>query len=102
MPEAGSPAIGPGKTRFPRNVIGRGTLSDPAGHSTNAAGAATLPAEPTADAGGAYRKQMAHVLYQLHCAFPMLGGDERLEIYNEVWARLLERRGAGFWPDDLR
>src|SRR4051812_78792 len=46
---------------------------------------------------------MAHVLFKLRCAFPRLGGDERLEIYDEVWARLLERGSAeGFWPDDLR
>ena len=44
---------------------------------------------------------MAYVLYRLRCEFPKLSGDERLEIYNEVWTRLLERSRSGFWPDDL-
>ena len=60
------------------------------------------PADAARDTGAAYREQMAYVLYQLRCEFPRLSGDERLEIYNEVWTRLLERSRSGFWPDDLR
>jgi hypothetical protein len=77
-------------------------LSERADHSTDSAGAATLSPMAAPDPDRAYREQMAHVLYQLRLAFPRLGGDDRLEIYDEVWTRLLERRREGFWPDDLR
>ena len=53
-------------------------------------------ADAARDSGAAYREHMAYVLYRLRCEFPRLSGDERLEVYNEVWTRLLERSRSGF------
>lgn len=52
--------------------------------------------------GAAYREAQAHALRTLLRRHPWVSQDERLDIYNEVWARLLEReRDEGFWPDNL-
>jgi len=49
-----------------------------------------------------YRECMALVLCHLRRKFPALAADERLEAYDEVWTKLLERRrGEGFWPHRL-
>ena len=48
-----------------------------------------------------YRECMGLALSHLHRRFPALAGDERLEIYDEIWAKLLEREREGFWPERL-
>lgn len=50
----------------------------------------------------AYRECMGLALSHLARSFPRLGPDDRLDIYADVWTRLLERnRDEGFWPDRI-
>ena len=63
--------------------------------------AGPVPPSPPTDLDASYREHMAHALLSLRSEFRWLDGDRRLEIYQEVWTRLLERAQEGFWPNDV-